>query len=115
MKKKIIVICLLITMGSTGNLWAFNKSHVLLGLDAMGAGAILICIPYMFGTSDSDIYAYVGGGVIAGLGLILFIVGCAEDDPDSDSYAMLKENPILEHVSFGTSGEQTYIGVHFSY
>ena len=55
---------------------------------------------------------YGFGGGIALFGIIGLIYDLATSD--SDYYAMRK-NPILEHVAFSTTGNQTYIGLRFSF
>jgi hypothetical protein len=112
--KRLIAVALIMLIVGGGGLWAMDKDKAILGVDAMGAGAILIAVPLVLGWDDwTATTLYVTGGIIGGLGLVLCIYGLVADDP---SYAQaVEDNPILKHVSLGTSGEQTYVGVRFSF
>jgi hypothetical protein len=116
MKKKIAVLLVVFLLGGSA-LWADSLSFWG-GLTFVVVGSAMAVTPVAF--IGGDVSA-PGSLVIEGLGLgfiiggIIWMIAGPGDDSDSDSHAMLKENPILEHVSFGTTGEQTYIGVHFNY
>jgi hypothetical protein len=111
---KRLVAVLLIALLAGSSLWAVDDNKIIVGADAMGAGAILIALPLVFDwDAQTTTVMVVSGAILGGLGLAVFIAGLVADDP---SYAQaVEDNPILKHVSLGTTGEQTYVGLRFRF
>jgi len=118
--KKFIILAVLICIGGSGlfaqDFWGYgNKtSSIIMDIGCIVIGGGLVAVPIIdpFVTEEYNYYLYGFGGGIALMGIIGLIYDLATSD--SDYYAMRKK-PILEHVAFSTTGNQTYIGLRFSF
>jgi len=119
--KKVVILVVLISLGGSGlfaqdNFWGFDSRGGSIAMDicSIVIGGGLASVP-LFDPFSEPIYnytLYVVGGTYALFGVIGLIYDLATSD--SDYYAM-KKNPILEHVAFSTTGNQTYIGLRLSF
>ncbi|MDR0644867.1 MAG: hypothetical protein LBG05_08220, partial [Treponema sp.] len=73
----------------------------------------LIMAPVMEDDSLLNWCYWVGGGISL-FGIVWMIVDIASGSDSSYAQAV-EENLILKHVSFGTTGEKTYVGVHWRF
>ena len=120
--KKFIILAVLICIGGSGlfaqnNFWGYdsNGASIAMDISCIVIGGGLAAVPlFSIGMSEPP-YNYIlygFGGGIALFGVIGLIYDLAISD--SNHYAMRK-NPMLEHVAFSTTGNQTYIGLRFNF
>ena len=117
MKKKIIILAVLISLGSSGlfaqkNFWGFDSKGASFAMDivciVLGGGAA--AVPLFDAEMSEPPYNYClygFGGTIALIGVIGLIYDAAT--PDSDYYAMEK-NPILEHAVLNVAPKRLFVG-----
>ena len=121
MKKKIIVLAILISFGSSSlfaeDFWGFDNKTGSYIMDALCVvvGGGLAAVPLFDSNLNEvpyNITLWVTGGSIALLGFIGLIYDLVT--PDSDYYAMFK-NPLPDVVSITSDGKSTFIGAKFSF
>jgi len=113
--KKVICLLLLLSFFITTTVMATDGTMIGTGTTAMGFGLGIVFLPMMMSTSSevstgTKLGCYFGGGATIALGFALAIWGAMR----GEYYTMLN-NPILDIVSFSTSGRKTYVGAKFSF
>jgi len=118
MKKKIVVLVLLMTMLAgpmfAADLeWLGTLSYVTYGLSGASLGLALVCYEANpQGNPDLPIGFLTAGGIGVGAASVMLLIYLLGDD----KFAQVpKKGPSLANLDFGTNGQQTYVGVHFSY
>ena len=115
MKKRIIILAVLISFGSSSlfakDFWGFDNKGASYFVDvtflALGGGSLTWILIDPFETEEYNYYWYGFGGASALLGLIGLFYDLAT--PDSDYYTMEK-NPILEHVALNVAPKRVFVG-----
>jgi hypothetical protein len=121
MKKKIIVLAVLISFGSSSlfakDFWGFGSKGASYAADVLWlvVGGGLASVP-LFDSGLNEwpynVTLWATGGSIALVGLIGLFYDLAT--PDSDNYAMFK-NPLPDVISITSDGKSTFIGAKFSF
>ena len=122
MKKKIAILLILVFLGSSA-LWASGANVVGIvfgGIFTTGGVANLAVMTNSFlkGDDMNGLICFGIAGVCLGLGIPLLVhnIKVQSNQSKANRFAqMLDENPFLKHVSFGTNGKDTYLGVNFSF
>jgi hypothetical protein len=117
MKKKIIVLAVLISFGSSSlfaeDFWGFDMGKTgsyIMDVACIVVGGGLAAVPFFVSDMNQvpyNITLWVTGGSIALIGFIGLIYDLVT--PDSDYYAMEK-NPILEHVALNIAPKRVFVG-----
>ncbi|MDR2478528.1 MAG: hypothetical protein LBD48_04360 [Treponema sp.] len=121
--KRLVAVLLITLLAGSGSLWAAdfwgfgNKGYsTIMNVSCIGIGGVLAAVPLFdedMGKEPYKYYLWGAGGGFALLGLIGLLYDATSG---GDSYAQaVEDNPILKHVSLGTTGEQTYVGVRFRF
>jgi hypothetical protein len=116
MKKKIAILLILVFLGSSA-LWAggANVVGIVFGgiFTAAGVGNLAIMsMSFLNGDDMNGLLSFGAAGVCLGLGIPLLVHNIKVQ---SNQSKMNKFSQMLEHVSFGTNGKDTYLGVNFSF
>jgi hypothetical protein len=111
MKKLAAVLLIMLFVGNS-SLWAVDSEWLGWGMSGMLLGGSFAALGLIPGLEDGQIFLFGIGGLTALFGLIGIIIGLSSD---GGRYAQADDNNILEHVVFSTTGNQTYIGLRFSF
>jgi hypothetical protein len=119
MAKKYFMIVLLLCILGSGGLWANHIYGYTIGIPVAVLGSGIVIADYIISTPPNKAIIVTGALLVAsGFSWALYDMFTHPNSDENDIanyYSQRKMNPIVEHLSFGVTPKQVYIGARFKF
>ncbi|MDR1840253.1 MAG: hypothetical protein LBQ93_11810 [Treponema sp.] len=111
MKKKIIILVVLISLGGSG-LFAQISKGASIGVDiaCIVVGGGMAAVPLFVSDLNEPPYNFIMYGLGGGIVLVGIISLIYDISTSSSNYYAMEKSPILEHVALNVSRKTVYVG-----